>query len=214
MDKYRTAIIIPSYNEEKTIVNVVNLVKDFGEVILIDDGSTDSTEELISKSNITYIKNNRNLGYDKSLTIGLHWAIKKRFDFAITFDADGQHPHSSIDEILKLLKKDTVIVCGVRDKFQRISEYIFSIFTFLIWGIKDPLCGLKGYSLNKIKISDSFSFHPTIGTKLLINACKSKKTISQIKLKTQKRLDSPRFGVSYKGELKILKALIHSFFSL
>ena len=61
-------------------------------MIVVDDYSTDKTSKLINKLKIIVIRNFKNEGYEKSIYFGLFESIKRlNYDYAITFDADGQH---------------------------------------------------------------------------------------------------------------------------
>ena len=75
----------------------------------------------------------------------------KGFKYVITFDADDQHDPKIITNFLNSLKNGSKVVCGIRNRKQRFAENIFSLYTNFRWGIKDPLCGMKGYSINIYK---------------------------------------------------------------
>jgi len=76
MGRFKTVIVVPAYNEEKTILNVLNDLKNYSEIILVDDNSTDKTSELAGGTDVIIIKNSKNLGYEKSIEIGLYKAIE------------------------------------------------------------------------------------------------------------------------------------------
>ena len=63
-------IIIPCYNEVKTILKIYNKAKQFGKVIVIDDFSIDGTRDLLKRKNIFFLKNKKNYGYEKTLING------------------------------------------------------------------------------------------------------------------------------------------------
>ena len=75
----KTAIIIPAFNEEKTIIEVINSVKKFGTPIVICDGSNDLTYSKANESNAYVIKHKKNLGYDESIKTGMNFVLKKNF---------------------------------------------------------------------------------------------------------------------------------------
>ena len=95
----KISCIIPSYNEEKRIKNVLNTAvncKKIQEIIVIDDASTDNTVEIIKKfSNIILIKNPKNYGKSKSVSIGLKRASG---EIILLLDADlkGLNKHNLI----------------------------------------------------------------------------------------------------------------------
>ncbi len=87
-------VIIPTYNNAGTIVDVVRSVAEFcGNIIVVNDGCTDNTEELLSqvKEPVQVVGYRPNKGKGTALTTGFREAMKQGFRYAITMDADGQH---------------------------------------------------------------------------------------------------------------------------
>src|SRR5258706_596440 len=82
-----------TYNNEKTLEKVISDVLAYSnDVIVVNDGSTDSTPEIVKKfSNIVVISYLPNKGKGKALRTGIRYAQEKGFDYAITIDSDGQH---------------------------------------------------------------------------------------------------------------------------
>ena len=100
------SIIIPAYNEEEAIAKTINgLKKELGnlnldyEIIVVNDGSTDKTKEILEKiPEIKLINHPFNKGYGTALKTGIE---KTKFDSLLFFDADGQHKTEYISEFLK-----------------------------------------------------------------------------------------------------------------
>jgi glycosyltransferase involved in cell wall biosynthesis len=87
-------IAIPARNEAATVGQVVRNVRAAmpgSDVLVIDDGSTDGTNELAEASGATVIRQGTNLGYGRTLNTAIHHARQRNYDVLITFDADGQH---------------------------------------------------------------------------------------------------------------------------
>jgi glycosyltransferase involved in cell wall biosynthesis len=216
LERSKVAIVIPCYNEEKTILKVIFKVTEFGTPIIVNDCSSDKSLALIEniKEKVIIITNNQNLGYEKSLQLGFETAYKKNFKYVITFDADNQFKAKDIGLLIENLK-DNQIVIGERVKFQRFSEHLFSFFFYIFYKIKDPLSGLKLYKINLFKENNCiFDSKNLIGTELLIKAIKNKQKISMIKVKTTERKDLPRYGGLLKANTKILLGLIKAIFFL
>jgi glycosyltransferase involved in cell wall biosynthesis len=97
------AVLIPSYNESAIIKKTVNqLRKHFTNIIVINDGSTDNSREILEKLDIVVINHPYNLGQGASIVTGINYIVSRKIDFFITFDADGQH---RTEDALLLAKK-------------------------------------------------------------------------------------------------------------
>ena len=114
----KNLIIIPAYNEEKNIENVIeSAIKDapFCDLIVINDGSTDNTEEIVKKHGVGIISHPFNLGYGESLYSGYKYAYNKNYKNVISIDGDGQHNPTEIKELINYLnEKKTDMVIGSR----------------------------------------------------------------------------------------------------
>ncbi len=210
MDRSKLLILIPAFNEEETIFHIVSSSLKYGDVLVVNDASTDSTEIKAFQAGAKVIKHDQNLGYDQALNSGFSYASKMGYKYLITLDADRQHPTEKIVSIKNKLLEGADIVVSYRHKKQRIAEYIFSFYTRLKWGIKDPLSGFKGY---KVKVYDElghFDSYNSIGTELTLFAAKNSKLIRQIPIITSDRIDNPRFGNSLKSNYKIILAMLKS----
>ena len=108
----KTYIIIPAYNEEKTIAKVIKDLKKnkYENIIIIDDGSKDKTYEVAKKSGANVIKHIINRGQGAALKTGFDYALNKKADIVITFDADGQHLASEIKKIIAPVSNNSVDV--------------------------------------------------------------------------------------------------------
>lgn len=207
MGKYKIAIIIPAFNEEVTIFRVVQSVRGYGEVIVVNDASTDETEKIAKKAGAILVNHKNNEGYDAALNSGFAKAGELNCDVVITFDADGQHNHRFIKEYIDLLEQGFKVVVGVRSKFQRVSEYIFSWISIWRWDIKDPLCGMKAYRVDVFNQLGYFDSYSSIGTELVIYAAYENIKIAQHPIKTKDRQDKPRFGNIFSSNTNILRSL-------
>tara|TARA_Y200000002_G_C22631225_1_gene642617 strand:- start:515 stop:1183 length:669 start_codon:yes stop_codon:yes gene_type:complete len=205
----KLCFILPSYNEEKTLSNIIKELEKFGKIIVVDDCSTDQTSSVLSDLEVTNIRNEVNLGYDLSLNIGFKKAIDLNMDYAITIDADGQHDIGDAKKIINLLYNGNSIVKGKRKYLPRISEKIFSLYTKIFYNIFDPLCGLKGYNLEHCKNLDMLNPKNIIGTKTLLNVKREKLNIAEFEIKQIERSDFPRYGGSLNANIKIFKGLFN-----
>ena len=118
MKKEKVLFIIPAYNEEKSILKTYNQIKEYNknnktdyDVVVINDGSTDDTEQLLLDNNINHIKLINNLGIGGAVQTGYKYALEHNYDYAIQFDGDGQHNVLYVENILEPLKKNKADMC-------------------------------------------------------------------------------------------------------
>ena len=207
MDRHRVAILIPAFNEEKTISKVVEGANKYGQSIVINDGSLDKTGEMAERSGAIVESHKTNLGYDDALNTGFKKAAALKCIFAITLDADGQHKTELIKKFIDLLESGASIVLGVRNKKNRFAEHLFGFYTSYRYSIADPLCGLKGYRLDNYISFGYFDNYKSIGTELMLRTISSGKSFEQIYFNVSKRDGKAKFGNFLFGNLKILRSL-------
>lgn len=207
----KVGIIIPAYNEAATVASVIEAVIPFGLPIVIDDFSTDDTAEIAQSTGAIVVSHHYNRGYDAALNTGFAQASKLGCAYAVTFDADGQHHSEYIVKVVEQLENGYDLVLTVRPSFPRFAEYLFSCYTRLRFGVFDPLSGLKGYRLGLYHELGHFDSYGSIGTELLLFGVKQGKSFTQISIPISERHDAPRFGQSWRANLKILRAMGLSF---
>lgn len=208
----KLALIIPAFNEAASIEAVVLALNCYGTPVVIDDGSTDQTGELACNAGAEVVVHVENCGYDSALSSGLMWALAHGFDFAITIDGDGQHDVAHVEDIATEFHNGADVVIGVRDSFQRVSERIFSFAAKRLWGICDPLCGMKGYRLSRFVEKGCHSSYRSIGTELAIRAVRSGWRIAQVPMATKLRQGKSRFGSGVRANWLILRSMLIGIF--
>ena len=112
IDKEKILVIIPAFNEEKNIENVISSVKkEFSncDILVINDGSHDRTGEIAKDHGVVVINLPYNLGIGGAMQTGYRFACINNYDIAVQVDGDGQHP---ADQIIKLIQ---VILKGESD---------------------------------------------------------------------------------------------------
>jgi len=206
--KYQVAIVIPAFNEEDTISNVVQSVKEHGVVIVVNDASTDRTKQMAEDAGAILVSHKENKGYDGALNSGFARAEELNCNAVITFDADGQHSAIILPQFIYHLKHGKDLVIGFRPKPARISEWLFMIYTRIKYNWKDPLCGMKGYSMALYQKQGYFDSYNSIGTELAIFGLLTNCTYIQLFVPISKRRDYPRFSSILLSNIKILRSLI------
>jgi glycosyltransferase involved in cell wall biosynthesis len=204
------AVIIPAFNEEKTIARVVaDALSHAGEsavVIVSDDGSRDATAQAARDAGADVVSF-PNGGYEMALERGFARAVELGCAYAVTIDADGQLPAERIGEFRALLEGGAGLVCGVRDRFQRFGEAAFGLAGRLFFGMRDPLCGMKGYDLAHRRALGHFDSYRSVGTELALYAIAHGARLAEVEIATRDREDQPRFGRAFSANMRILRAL-------
>jgi glycosyltransferase involved in cell wall biosynthesis len=201
------AAVIPAFNEARSIEAVVQHVSHRALAIVVDDGSTDNTAVLARTAGAYVVSHPVNRGYDCALETGLRTAIILGCTFAVTIDADGQHDPSLLDRFNSELNAGADFVVGKRDQTQRWSETLFCILGRVVWGLNDPLCGMKGYRLSILDNAKNINTYRSIGTELAIRLVKGGVKARQILVETRPRQGDSRFGRGLKANIAIIKAL-------
>jgi len=164
----RCCVIIPTYNNEKTLEGVIREVQLYAEnIIVVNDGSNDGTSEILRNiPGIMAITCDTNSGKGRALQLGFKMAIEKNFRYAITIDSDGQHRPGDIPRFIELLELEPgSLILGARDmdspEVPGSSRFghKFSIFWFRIeTGLKvdDVQTGYRLYPLEPIRDTGKF----------------------------------------------------------
>ena len=214
MERSRVAIVIPALNEALTVAEVVKAVIQYGIPIVVDDGSNDKTSEKANSVGAIVVRHEKNLGYDEALNSGFKKARDIGAEFILTMDADGQHNAELIEKFIKVASTGVDVVVGVRSRKQRIAEILFGFYTFALYRIKDPLCGMKCYSTKVYSDCGYFDSYGSVGTELILFAAGNHYKICQIDMVVRNRKDQPRFGSAFSGNLKILRSMAIGLFRL
>ena len=161
-------MIIPAYNEQENIKETVQKIKDHKkelDYVVINDGSTDNTEQILKENNINHVKLINNLGIGGAVQTGYKYAYENNYDIAIQFDGDGQHDVNYVEKICEPLINGQADMCiGTRyldkssSKFQstfmrRLGANIISVFIKIFAGkkITDPTSGFRAVNRRVIE---------------------------------------------------------------
>ena len=155
--------LIPTYNNGKTIIDVVQRVhQQIRDIIVVNDGCTDDTLAQLEELNfaITVVSHVRNKGKGKALASGFKKALELGFDYALTIDADGQHYPEDIPLLLNALDAHPgALIVGSRQftdanmsgksKFaNKFSNFWFRLQTTI--DLPDTQTGMRIYPLHKL----------------------------------------------------------------
>ncbi len=194
MDK-NLCVLIPSYNEARTIGDIVSGIRAGGlTAYVVDDGSSDDTAALAERAGAIVVKHPRNRGKGASLREGLRHIVKYQYDGVVIMDGDGQHKVSDIGNFTKIADEsgaDMVVGNRMSDisnmPFVRIQTNRFmSFFISRISGqyVPDTQCGfryIRRAALEKITLESS-NFE--IESEMIIKAARAGFKISSVPIQT------------------------------
>lgn len=150
--------LIPAYNEEKNIAEVVRRIKKVGITpIVIDDSSSDRTFEMAKRTGAKVLRHGRNMGKAEAIKTGLKFLGGKKFDYIVLIDADLQYMPEEAPRLIEPLKKGQAdFVAGFR-KFEdvpflrhRLGNFVWKTSFNILFGtkFKDTNCGFVAMNRN------------------------------------------------------------------
>jgi glycosyltransferase involved in cell wall biosynthesis len=115
----KTLALVPAYNEEKTILNVVEETQTYlpeVDILVLNDGSTDKTKAILSQQkNITVLHHPYNMGIGGAIWTGFQFFSQNNYEYLVRIDGDGQHPPSQAKMLLEPLQNNEAdLVIGSR----------------------------------------------------------------------------------------------------
>jgi glycosyltransferase involved in cell wall biosynthesis len=148
-------IIVPAYNEEKSLPGVVSDLRTnvpSADIVVVNDGSRDGTERTARSLGVTVLDLPHNLGIGGAMQTGYSYAARNGYDVAVQFDGDGQHMAAEIGGLLDELRQGRAdIVVGSR--FLKRGEYRPSFFRKVgIWIFSTVLSAILS-----MKVTDTTS---------------------------------------------------------
>ena len=191
----KIVIGLPAFNEEEKLENIINKIRNFAdEIIICNDGSTDSTGSIANKMGAIVINHEKNLGYGAAIKSIFSKAKEIEADILVTFDADGQHRSQDIQSVIKPILDDIAdIVIGSRflnneeemPKYRKLGIKVITNFANISSEIKltDSQSGFRSYNkktLSEIHLTESGM---GVSTEILIKSNKMKLRIKEVPIK-------------------------------
>jgi glycosyltransferase involved in cell wall biosynthesis len=97
----RVLLVVPAFNEERSVGAVVQTGRDLGyDLCVVDDGSSDGTADRAREVGAQVLRLPVNLGVGGALRCGFRWALARGYDIVVQVDADGQHDPAQVQELL------------------------------------------------------------------------------------------------------------------
>jgi len=201
----RVAVVIPCHNEAATLSVVVAGAAEHGDVIVVDDRSTDTSREVALAAGGRVIPA-AEPGYDGALTTGLRAAFEEGHAHVVTLDADGEHDPALVARFAAELEAGAGLVAGIRERPQRFSEHLVASLTRRSLGLSDILCGMKGYSRPLLEqyLESGLPLHINMTPAILWR--RRGGSFVQVAVTGTPRTDAPRFGRLLRANWRIVAA--------
>lgn len=207
----RGCVVIAAYNEEKTIGPIVHKIRTKGlDCVVIDDGSSDSTEQIAEREGAYVIVHSKNIGKGASLRDGFRYILDRNYDYAIAMDGDGQHNPDEIDVFLKAFEEgDSQFILGNRmwnpmgmPLIRRLTNKFMSFLISLITrqSLPDSQCGFRLIKSNVLKNISLTTNKYEIESEMLVKAARAGFKIKSIPIKS-----------IYKGQKSYIRPLADTF---
>lgn len=159
-------VVLPVYNEAGSVGSVLDAVRRThdGTVIVVDDGSTDTTSSVLAaRADVTVVTHAENLGYGRSLIDGFAAALALDADAIVTMDCDGQHEPAHIPEFLAALATcdiasgsrylpDSPVLGAAPPARREVNREVTGIINRATgWSLTDAFCGFKAYRAHVLR---------------------------------------------------------------
>jgi len=227
MNAIRISVMIPAYNEEKSIEEVLTRTKATlmtlkvpYEIIVVDDGSTDRTTSFAKKKEAKVIRLRKNRGKG--------FALRKAFqraagDILITMDADGSHRPEEIPRLVTPLLNGVDAATGSRfngkmekdstKKLHILGNKIFNLLIMILTRkrISDSQTGFRAFKRRVIEEIKFFSEGYEVETELIVKTLKNGFTVYEAPITFEKRKDGvSRINPLFDG-LKIMGTILKAY---
>lgn len=216
-------IIIPAYNEENIIGDVLKELITLGlKLVIVNDGSTDRTYEIaraILEDNpesgyLYYHPINRGLG--ATLKTGIEACLEKKADIMVTFDADGQHnPDDILPVCQPIINGQADVVIGVREfndmpGVKKVSNQLMNLITWIFYGahVKDSQSGLRAFNRKAAIALDIESREYGISSEIIREIKRKELNMEEVPIETIYTDYAMAKGTNLKVGIKILLRMI------
>lgn len=220
-------ILVPAYNEEKTVARVLKEVfeRDY-KVILVDDGSRDDTYNIVKSlqreypSRLFIYRHIINRGLGAALKTGMEACLKNGAEVIVTFDADGQHDVEDITGVSEpLIEKKADVVIGSRNfndmpLSRNLGNYLMNFLTLIFYGIyvKDSQSGLRAFTAESTRVLTLNSRGYGVSSEIVSEIKKNKLKLKEVPIKTIYNSYALSKGTNTSVGLKILAKMFIDIF--
>lgn len=220
-------VIIPAYNEEKSIKDVVENLEKLTtgyDYIVVNDGSRDNTEQVCKQNNLKYISLPLNLGIGGAVQTGYKYAKENNYDVAIQIDGDGQHDVTYLDRLIEGLD-DGVDMCigsryidkeGFQSSFmRRMGKNVISVWMKILCGktITDPTSGFRACNRRVIEIFAKDYPYDYPEPETIVKLVSNKFTVKEVPVIMRERQGGKSSITPVKSLKFMIKVILSMFFA-
>lgn len=212
-------IVIPAYNEAETLPEVLKDLKDCvkADILVVDDGSIDDTMNTCLKNGVRVIRHEINVGLGGAIRTGLETAKRERYEYMVTFDADGQHDPKDVGKMIEALRDGGDVAIGVRrierenmPLIKKIGNSILNTATWVFFGVKsrDSQSGLRAFNRKAINTLKIRSLRYEVSSEILYEVKSAGLELREVDVKTIYTNRSLKQATGVKDGVKILWRII------
>ncbi|MFZ0441816.1 MAG: glycosyltransferase family 2 protein [Methanobacterium sp.] len=215
-------VVVPAYNEEKTIAKVIEDLMKMGlEIVVVDDGSNDDTYNIVEsiikeKKHVLLLRHLLNRGLGAALRTGIEAALMEDPDVVVTFDADGQHdPQDILNVSRPIVNGEADVVIGERNfkempSSKKFGNEVMNIITMMFYGIKvkDSQSGLRAFNKKAAETIIINARDYGVSSEIIGEVKRHELKLKEVPIKTIYTDYSMTKGTNTSEGLKILARLI------
>jgi len=186
----KVLIAIPAFNEVKNIGSVLNILRDYKKnILVVDDGSTDDTRNIVDSMEVSVVSHKNNLGLSAAYNSMFNFADSNNYTHMVTLDGDGQHDPSYVSHYIKMLDNYDFVI-GNRFSFPEeipptklASNFFAVMLTRITFGntLPDVACGFRAMKLDK-STKLIHSLHYGVVYEMLFKELNNKKEIGVVNI--------------------------------
>ncbi len=222
----KVTVVVPAYNEEETVEGVVGSLLERGyRVLVVDDGSRDSTPEILGRISsrsrqVSVYTHIINMGLGAALRTGIKAALLEGADYIVTFDADGQHDPDDISGVLEpLLDGRADVVIGSRDFSEmpvsrRMGNSIMNLLTLIFYGcrVSDSQSGLRAFTRKAASLLDIRNVGYGVSSEIIGEIGRKNLKMLEVNIKTIYTPETIAKGTNTSVGIRILLKLVLDLF--
>ncbi len=194
--KDKSLVICPMFNEHDSLEEFYGRLREAysGDVLLVDDGSTDGSKDLLSAirdDNTSIISHPTRRGYGAALISGFAYSLKEGYRKVVTLDVDLQHSPEQVNTFLRELESYEVVLGSRYIRIDRyldiphvrliINRYIAGLIrTLFAVDFSDPFCGYRGYRESFLRSADLREYSYGQGLEILMELIRMKTPFREI----------------------------------